>query len=963
MSKGGEEKKLSWLMSLPPCMLDYVASGKEALRCGAYCGADPVGRPMGSGGGTVHLLHSAARAEDVTLSSWLKRNRAFVLHGGGQSRRLPAYAAVGKPFIPVPVFRWAVGQQLDQTLFDLQRSFVERVAERAGADVSLVIASGDVLLQDPAGLPAIPDADIVMVGMQARPEDVCHFGVLFCDRQDSSRLEFYLQKPTADEVRHHSEEFRYFVDCGLWLLRDRAVEALLQASGWDAESETMDAFDLYGAWGPCFGEKPARKDANLADLRVAVAAVSGGQFYHFGRTADVIDAVYELQNPPHLTEHAPMHLHAPHPRQFVQNACFSYPLGRDRQACIWVENACVPDSWNIRDHHMITNIPDNDWHLDLPAGICLDMPPLKGGGRVVRLYGMEDGFRGALSDTATRWLGQAFDSWLHDRGIRYEEADLEPDCDLQDAAIFPVVEAGSDISALVRWMLGGPITDSGKTMWLQSQRVSASELLAATDVDVLLRERKRRLYTILPVLARQHERNMFFQLDLMHYGRLWRDAGLGSKDLPDMHSPQSALHRMHGFMLTSEVAAAEKNAKIVETAEEAAFATLRDEVLRPILAHKQFPVCQLLEDQIVWGRSPARLDLAGGWTDTPPYCLEHGGAVLNLAVHLNGQPPIQVFGRLLEEPKLVIRSIDLGVSEELHTYEDVLRYQELGSGFAVARAAFALAGFAPDFCAQEYTSLAAQLRDFGGGIELSMLAAIPKGSGMGTSSILAATLLGVLGNLAGLSWDLTEISRRSLALEQMLTSGGGWQDQIGGLYGGVKLIETERGVEQKPVLRWAPTPFFEQSHMQSSMLLYYTGVTRVARSILADIVRGLFLNRPEHLAVIKSIGAHARHFYQVLLQHDVDRFAEGLCESWRLNQLLDPGTNVPEVEALIARCGSALAGCKLAGAGGGGFLLMQAQDPEAAHWIRQTLEQEPSNARARFVDWSVSDAGMQITRS
>ncbi len=953
----------AWLVSLPVCMRDSIARGEHALPDGVMCGADPAGKALGSGGGTVHLLQLAAREAGVDLYTWLQRKCSMVLHGGGQSRRLPAYAAVGKPFIPVPVFRWAVGQRLDQTLFDLQRSFIERVVTKAPSGISLVIASGDVLLQAPGVLPDIPDADIVMVGMQARPEDACNFGVLFCERHDPTRLSFFLQKPTADEIRAHSEHLRYFVDCGLWLLRERAVKALLAACDWDAEKRRVRPFDLYAEWGPCFGEKARESHASVGGLRVAVAPVQGGTFYHFGRTVDVIDAVYELQNPPQQADHLHARLHAPHPRQFVQNAAFSHPLGRDQQACIWVENAFIPDSWNIRDHHMITNIPENHWELDLPAGICLDMPPVKGGGRAIRLYAMEDAFRGALSEPATTWLQMAFRSWLQARGISYAEAGLDSDLDLQEAALFPVVGEGGDAEGLIRWMLGQDDRADCKDAWLKATRVSAADLLQQTDVDVLLRERRSRLHAILPVLANQYANNMFFQLDLLHVSQLWREAGLPVRDLPDMRKPDSALQRMHGLMLTSQVAVASHDKASSETSEAAAFTTLRDEVLQPILGDKQSPVCQLLEDQIVWGRSPARLDLAGGWTDTPPYCLEHGGTVLNVAVDLNGQPPIQVFGRLLPDPKLVIRSIDLGLSEELKTYADVLRYQELGSGFAVARAAFALAGFAPAFCEKKHETLEEQLRAFGGGIELCMLAAIPKGSGMGTSSILAATILGVLGDLAGLSWDLPEISRRTLALEQMLTSGGGWQDQIGGLYGGVKLIETERGLRQTPVLRWAPTTFFDQPQMQSCLLLYYTGLTRVARSILGEIVRGLFLNRREHLDVMHAIGMHAHQFYQVLLQNDVDRFAEGLRESWRLNQLLDRGTNVPDVAALIARCGSALAGCKLAGAGGGGFLLMQARDPEAALWIRQDLEREPLNARARFVDWSVSDDGLQITRS
>src|SRR5207249_12240827 len=50
----------------------------------------------------------------------------------------------------------------------------------------------------------------------------------------------------------------------------------------------------------------------------------------------------------------------------------------------------------------------------------------------------------------------------------------------------------------------------------------------------------------------------------------------------------------------------------------------------------------ILEDQAVWVTAPARIDFAGGWSDTPPICLERGGAVLNAAVTLNQQYPVQV---------------------------------------------------------------------------------------------------------------------------------------------------------------------------------------------------------------------------------------------------------------------------------------------------------------------------------
>jgi len=96
-----------------------------------------------------------------------------------------------------------------------------------------------------------------------------------------------------------------------------------------------------------------------------------------------------------------------------------------------------------------------------------------------------------------------------------------------------------------------------------------------------------------------------------------------------------------------------------------------------------------------------------------------------------------------EKPHLVIRSIDLGIEETIRTTAELEAGERLGSGFGIARAAFRLAGFDPRFHAAGGADLSRLLsREFGGGIELSMLAAIPKGSGLGTSSILSATILG-----------------------------------------------------------------------------------------------------------------------------------------------------------------------------------------------------------------------------
>ena len=127
----------------------------------------------------------------------------------------------------------------------------------------------------------------------------------------------------------------------------------------------------------------------------------------------------------------------------------------------------------------------------------------------------------------------------------------------------------------------------------------------------------------------------------------------------------------------------------------------------------------------------------------------------------------------------MLRSIDLGASEVVTTYEQLGAFNQVGSPFSIPKAALALCGFLPEFCAEPHQTLADQLRAFGCGIEVTLLSAIPAGSGLGTSSVLAATVLGALNEFCGLGWDKAEIGHRTLTLEQLLTTGGGWQDQYG----------------------------------------------------------------------------------------------------------------------------------------------------------------------------------------
>ncbi len=954
------------LLSLPPNMSGHLAECEPAVARRAYTTFDPPGQQLGSGGGTAYVLEQAWRASgEASFSKWLEQSGKLIIHGGGESRRLPPYAAPGKLFIPMPVFRWALGQRLDQTLLDLAEPTLQGLAQASSASARVMVASGDVLVRLEGELPSIPDADVVFFGLWVKPEEAQNFGVMFCDRSHPEKLVTFLQKPTPDTIRGKSRDHAFLIDVGIWLLSERAVDCLMKKSGWDAGRQAFshavpDTYDLYGSWALNLGSEPVEHDPEVGNLTTAVVPLPHANFYHFGTCGDMMQSIYELQN----LEADQTKLGAvptlAQPRQFVQNCIFRAPLRREENHSLWAENSHIPDTWKIAAQNILTGVPENDWALELEEGVCLDFVPV-GERTALRVYGYADAFRGEMGAPSTRWINQPVSQWLENRGLALADAKIDPQTDLQVAPLFPVLETFDP--GFVKWMFAAEPEASGdwKKLWLDSVRMSAREVGQQANLGRIYERRRALRMDALPVMAKHAEHSVFYKLDLEATADLYADSPFALPELLDVSSLRNPMIALHDRMFQAAVLR-RRGDEQWEVREKQAFQVLRDLIVDRYRQQPVVPSCTLLEDQIVWGRCPVRLDFAGGWADTPPYSLEHGGSVLNIAVELNGQPPIQVFARKTVEPELMIRSIDLGLAEQLKTYEDVRAYDKLGSGFTLARAAFALAGFHPDFNGGKFKTLEEQLTAMGGGVEISMLAAIPKGSGLGTSSILAATILGVLSDLAALNWDKEEITQRTLALEQMLTSGGGWQDQVGGVFAGIKLVQTVPGLEQVPVVRWLPGRFF-QGPEKARMLLYYTGITRIAHDILGEIVRGIFLNANGRLETVHGIARTSVFCHDAIQRDDFGAFTEAVRRSWELNQELDAGTNPAEVQQILDLAGEDLAAAKLLGAGGGGYLYMIATDADAALRIRQRLEKTPPNDGARFVDFALSETGLQVTRS
>jgi galactokinase/mevalonate kinase-like predicted kinase len=398
-------------------------------------------------------------------------------------------------------------------------------------------------------------------------------------------------------------------------------------------------------------------------------------------------------------------------------------------------------------------------------------------------------------------------------------------------------------------------------------------------------------------------------------------------------------------------------------ARDVAFDNLSRTIVWSKKSRQKHPRCAVHADEIIWGQAPARLDLGGGWTDTPPYALEHGGSVINAAVNLEGKPPIHVHARILEDPVIRIISADHESEVIVQNLKELKDYGKADSKFGLAKAALVLSGFSIETASwpNGIKTLESMLECFGGGIELKTSAAIPSGSGLGTSSIMGAVLISVINRLTGKDTSRRELFNRVLQLEQELTTGGGWQDQIGGTIGGVKMISTEPGLVPDPKIRPVRSDLLDPEINQGQTLLYYTRMRRLAKNILRNIV-GHYLDRDRAtMEVLQKLHVFPPYLVDAMESVDMERFGNLVDSALRLKKEIDPGSSNPEMEKILERLKPYMNGATFLGAGGGGFLLVVCKSPEDALMAKKKLETDPPNPEARFFDYSISTTGLEVS--
>ena len=929
---------------------------------------------IGSGGATIHALSVLAAEAGVhgpELVRWWQRQRVFMIHSGGDSRRLPQYSLSGKLFSALPVRTpWGEVSTVFDEFLALSTAWVERLPS------GLVVASGDVVLTFESADLDWNRPGVTGAAISQPPEIGSRHGVYILD--ESGRVYSFLQKPSGAEIRAAGgvlPDGGVALDTGLLRFDPEVSAALTDLGGAPGGMPVIDLYEhvsmaLTGQWTPGPDDHP--RYLGLANALAGVpfsCSLVRGDFTHVGTTTSFRRLFTE--------ETSFSNLYA------VQQRLGAVSPPGIRSAGVIIDSVLAAGgelgsgamAIECDLEHPLRAAPGAIVHglsgirspVEVPEdAVAHQVPVVLADGRrgyVIRVYGVMDDPKGSVATGAATWFGRPVPEVLAALGIDPGQVwtGIPPSArTLWNALLFPVADL-ERAWACARWMLGSAdsFTPAG---WADSERLSLASSAQWADIQALADLRSRRHQAHWQITAVSLARSGTDVRPLLAHAPGIRslsatgNALLAEAESVSQTAPTEAASLFYEAGMFLAQAGLDEPAS---RASEAAFASVE----RAVLKGGDTGAAGLLSGATGWARTgvsvsaPPRIDMGGGWSDTPPFCLDWGGTVLNFALELNGAYPIKARMLRLDEP--VIRCIageaGSGESVEYRTSGELLAPTEPGSPFSIPRAALQMSGIV-----RPGERLESSLERLGGGVEIATEVNLPMGSGLGTSSILAAAVLRALAAMLGRTLDDFQLSDLVMCLEQRMTTGGGWQDQAGGIFPGAKLVMSGPGLRQRLRVEPVAWPDGRKEEFSRRFLLYYTGIRRIAKNLLRQVV-GRYLAREVHaVQVLHSIKTLATEMAYALREGEWEYLGGLIDRHWQLNQVLDPHTTNAPINAMLQEVRPYLHGAKLAGAGGGGFLMLLARDEEAAAALRRKLAANSPSLPGALYEFAITVEGMRL---
>ena len=886
---------------------------------------DRDGKRVGSGGATLSVIRYLHEQEGT-----FEKLRILVIHSGGDSKRVPQYSALGKLFSPVP---HELPNGRTSTLFDEFLICMSSVPSRIRE--GMLLLSGDVLLlfnplqidYNGGGAAAISFKEDVETGK--------NHGVFL--NGDSGNVKKFLHKQTVETLKECgavNESNCVDIDTGAVIFSGKMLEALygLVASDEDYDRYVNDTvrLSLYGDFlyplaedaslEQFYQEKPEGElceelykartrvwDA-LRPFRLKLLRLAPAKFIHFGTTWEILKLMSGG-----VEKYHDLGWNAQVGSSIKYGECAGYNSVLSSRASIgehcYLEVSFVHSKAKVGSNVVLSYIDIHD--ETIPDNVVLHGLKQRNGKFVVRIYGIHDNpkenklFGKDLDEISVR-LGE--DLWEDDSHTLWT-AGLYPEKDTIKEAVAAALELYDLVESYQTDIPSETSEDREQRLhaWRESARNSLCSGFHAADPDAIIAWDKRmrelvQMDEIVKAIRDQIPAKQMHKLpQLTKIQKEWLAKRLDSSDFSD----RMRLHYYLGNMQNSE-----------EEIQEC-FRTIQSVILEATIKNLKYNENARIVSNRHTVKLPLRVNWGGGWSDTPPYCNEHGGTVLNVAILLNGENPVEVTLEKIPEHKIVFDSRDMDVHGEFDTIKPLQETGDPFDPFALQKACLLACGIIP----KEGHDLEEILTRLGGGFVMhSEVTNVPKGSGLGTSSILSAACVKAVFEFMGIAYTEDTLYDHVLAMEQIMSTGGGWQDQVGGVTPGLKFITSNPGVGQKIRVNHIELSDETKAELNERFALIYTGQRRLARNLLRDVIGRYVGNEPDSLFALNEIQKVAALMRFELERGNVDEFAKLLDYHWELSQKVDKGSTNTLIDQIFGSIDDLIDGKLVCGAGGGGFL-------------------------------------------
>lgn len=877
--------------------------------------SDPEGKRVGSGGATLNVLKYIRKHEDS-----FEDLRVLVIHSGGDSKRVPQYSACGKLFSPVPRLL-PNGQR--STLFDEFMVSMSGVASRMNA--GMLVCSGDVLLLfNPLqidfygkGAAAISMKEPIEIGKS--------HGVYCIDERGN--VGSFLHKKTMEQLHKMNAVDEYNnvdIDTGAVIMDSSMLDSLYSLIDTEEKFKTYVNEEVRLSFYADF-LYPLASDSTLEDYyketpegeftqalsscrtalweilrpyRMKLIRVSPAAFIHFGTTKELLYLMTEgMEQFKYLGWKSNINTNS---RKESHSSSNSY-IGTDVKVGrgSYIEDSHLSDGTQVGENCIISGVRLQG--QTIPDGTVLHGLKLEDGNFVVRMYSVNDNPK--ENTLFGKEIGEPL--WT---------ASIYPIRSTMNEAINATLEAYEN--GFVFHDTNSSLKDSFNRADVAStlpwQERLSNEIKMESFLDSI--DRKEDLQESISIFAGE------LSDDVKH--KLLDEANKMDSSILEQFSRKIRIYYALSYWDTDY--------------RDDCFTSISQSILSSAIEDLHYDEENVLMKDEVKIELPVRVNWGGGWSDTPPYCMENGGTVLNAAVRLEGRFPVEAVARKIKEHKILFASADSGAEQSFFEIKELQDSSNPYDPFALHKAALIACGIIPydkDVSVEEIT------KKLGGGLYLStQVINIPRGSGLGTSSILAGACVKAIYGILGKEISEGELYNRVLCIEQLMSTGGGWQDQVGGLAPGIKMVTSDSSLQQK--ISCIPCSISQETmkELDERFCLIYSGQRRLARNLLRDVVGRYITGNQEAVEVLYEIQRLAVLMRFELEKGNIDGFAKLLTEHWELSKRLDGGCTNICIDMIFSSIEDLIDGKMICGAGGGGFLQVIMRKDVTVEQLRKRLK-------------------------